>query len=266
MYRRILFPIVSITSVAVAPVATTAWAQQTNAAAARAEKALRARAEEFYKLQAEKKYRQAETFVAADSKDEYYAGKKPEIRGFSLTKVELLDKNTRANVTVKAQMLVVFMGGAQVFDIPSVTTWKLERGQWMMYIDPVAKLRTPFGTIQPGAGEGAGSKLDTTGKAPDLATLQSRVTVDKEAVELTAAAPVQTVTITNGLPGPLTLERDLHVASIQGLSVEIDNPVLNSGEKALVQFRFTGKEPFSDHVILYGLPVNRQIDIQVNAK
>src|SRR5580704_7107848 len=92
--RRFLFPVA----------AATAWAQQPSPAAAEAEAALRARAEQFFQLQVDKKYRPAEAMVADDTKDLYYNGKKFNITSFSIEKIEMLDDNAHARLTIKAKV------------------------------------------------------------------------------------------------------------------------------------------------------------------
>src|SRR5271154_6051875 len=104
--RRFLFPVAAVT----------AWAQQPSPAAAEAEAALRARAEQFFQLQVNKKYRPAEAMVADDTKDLYYDGSKFNIDNFSIQKIELLDDNTRAKVTIKTKVTRIAPGfGAMVF-------------------------------------------------------------------------------------------------------------------------------------------------------
>ena len=93
MDRRLIFPAVAIT----------AWAQQPPPAPPEVEAALRARVEQFYQLEIDKKFRQAEAFVAEDTKDDYYNGSKPAIKASSIQKIEWSDNNTRARVTSKAK-------------------------------------------------------------------------------------------------------------------------------------------------------------------
>jgi len=261
MDRRLLFPAVAIT----------AWAQQTSPATAEAEKALRDRVQQFYQFQVDKKYRQAEGMVAEESKDDYYNGRKPDIRGFEIVKVQFQDDgDTKALVTIKAKVLTLALGAAQVFDFASPTYWKLENGQWCWYIPAETKMATPFGTINTGTLGGA-RKLDTTGQAPgtieapDFAALRAKVTIDRESVQLDAKGPDQAVTITNGLPGPLDLMVDPHVKQIRGLSFEIDKTRLESGEKVTLHLRLTGREKISDTVRITASQVNRVFEIQVHA-
>jgi hypothetical protein len=253
MDRRLLFP----------AAAATVWAQQVSPAAAEAEKALRDRVQQYYQLQVEKKFRQAEAMVAEDSKEDYYNGKKPNIRGFSIDRVEFQDNGTTATVTIKAKVLVLMPGaGAQVFEMPSPTHWKLENGLWCWYIPPEAKVTTPFGKLQIAEGS-AGQTPDPKGKAPDLAALVGQVSINRTSVDFGAGRDEQSVTITNGLPGPLDLRVDPHAEQIRGLSVAIDKTHLESGEKATLHFRMTGNAKIADVVEVTAFPINRAFDIQV---
>src|SRR5579863_2298736 len=188
--------------------AATAWAQQPSPAAAEAEAALRARVEQFYKLQVDKKFRQAESMVAEDSKDEYYNRAKQDIKGFSIQQVEFLDNNTRARVTTKGRVVLREPHiGAQEFEFSLLTSWKIENAEWVWYIDPEISARTPFGIIKPPAGTAQGATAPEPVRM-DVATLMCLVTVDTSSVTLNASNPEQTVTVTNHMPGPVTLEWD----------------------------------------------------------
>jgi hypothetical protein len=256
MDRRLLFPAVAIT----------AWAQQTNPAAAKAEKALRARVEQFYQLQQDKKYRQAEELIASDTKDYYYSSAKADIRSFQIQKIELMDRNREARVTVKVGQVILFPGaGAQIMELPATTTWKLEKGKWSWYVDREALKNTPFGRMKGGDGPVA-DKLDRTGEAPSLAELMNQVMIDRASVELTDKEPSQTVTITSNLPGLVELKLDPHAETIKGLTVEFSKTQLNQGEKSVISFRAGQGARFSDVVRINALPMNKPFDVQVTAK
>src|SRR5438477_1313222 len=147
MDRWLLFPIV----------AAILCAQEARPPAAEAEKALRARVDQFYTLQMQKKFRQAEAFVAEDTKDFYYNSHKSDLLGFSVTKIELLDTNTKAKVTVNAKATMMIMGAGRLpLESPAVTLWKIENGAWVWYIDQEAAKQSPFGQMRPADG-GPGS-------------------------------------------------------------------------------------------------------------
>jgi len=244
--------------------ATTAWSQQPSPAAAEAEAALRARVEQFYQLQVDKKYRQAEDLVAEESKDEYYNRAKQDIKGFSIQQIELADNNTRARVTIKGKVAIraPFMAG-QAFDMPVLGSWKIENGQWVWYIDRELASQSPFGRINPPSGETKGPVDNKPAARMNLATLMTLVTVDRTSVILNASNPVETVTVSNDMPGAITLElTDPHLA---GISVEVEKSDLKAGEKSAVRFRLTGEAKSSGVVRLTASPVNKVFEIQVSS-
>src|ERR1035438_5497206 len=79
-----------------------------------AEKALSERVREFYQLQVDKKYRQSEVYIAADTKDLFYASGKPDLAGFSIAKVVMLEGGTKAEVTVKGKVSMFVLGQGMV--------------------------------------------------------------------------------------------------------------------------------------------------------
>ena len=260
MDRRLLFPVIAIT----------AWAQQQPAQPAA--EALRDRVRQYYQLMVEKKYRQAEAMVAEESKDDYYAGQKPEIKAFEITMLDLQTETT-AKVTIRIKVLVLMPGaGAQIFDVPSATYWKLENGAWNWYIPAETKGLTPFGKMQPNSAAGTGTGMDMKGAAPgsltspDFAALLNQVHIDKSSITLTAQVPVQLVTIENGLPGPITLALDPHVKTLTGLTVEVEPAAVAAGAKAVIRIRRTGNKKFSDVVVVNAEPFHRSFEIMVRSE
>jgi hypothetical protein len=252
--RRFLLPVA----------AATAWAQQQTPEAAEAEAALRTRAEEFFKLQVDKKYRQAESMVAEDTKDLYYDNGKFNIKNFTVQKIELQDDNTRARVTGKARVTMVVQGASPIdLDAPSVTTWKMENGAWMYYVDQSQAVMTPFGRFKPGVKAPSEPGLITS-KLPDIATLQNAVKADRDAVTLTQDAPRQSVVITNSLPGGVDLA--LSGDHLEGISVKIARKHLEAGENTSVEFSETGGTPGSQSVTIVVSPLNTLLNIQVTRK
>jgi hypothetical protein len=256
--RRFLFPVV----------AATAWAQQApqpSPAAAEAEAALRARVEQFYKLQVDKKYRQAESMVADDSKDDYYNRAKQNIEGFSVQQIELLDNDTRARVTVKGKVtLRAALLGAQQFELPLLSSWKVENGQWVWWVDPEMKGRTPFGTIQPTNADGAnGAPVRPPVPSIDIKTLKSQVTTDHGSVTLNASHPEDAVIFTNHLPGAITLE--VQKPQLEDVSVRLEKSELKAGETSALRFRLTGKTKSAGVVEVRVSPLNETFQIPVQS-
>jgi hypothetical protein len=255
MDRRLLFPIAAVT----------AWAQQPSPEAAAAEAALRARVDEFFKLQVDKKFRQAEGWVADDSKDDYYNGNKYNIRGFTIDKVDLLENNTRAKVLIKAQVTVMLPAGGPVnLEAPQETFWKVEDGKWVWYVLH-GGVATPFGVIKSEGGEGdaVDAVRSKVGKAPDIATLRSMVKLDRSFVTLTEDAP-QTVTLSNSLDGGIDIQ--LANEKTRGFTATIDKKHLAAGEKATIQLTADGKGPQVGLAHIEVSPLATVLEIQVVRK
>ncbi len=250
----------------------TAWAQQTSPTAAEAEKALRDRAQQFYQLQVEKKYRQAEALVADDTKDDYYNSRKPDIKGFTIEKVELAPDMKTAKMIIKAKVVFLMPGaGAQTVDFPTPTEWKLENGEWRWYISQETRVTTPFGKVHTSGSGSATASPDVKGAAPggidnpNFAALQNQVSISKTSVNLSQSGE-DSVSITNGLPGPIDLRLDPHVESINGLEVTLDKTHLASGETAVVRLHLTGDKKLRDRVDIVAQPLNRLLSIEVSAQ
>jgi hypothetical protein len=239
---------------------------QSSPEAADAEKALRQRVEEFYKLQQDKKFRQAEDYVAEDSRDDYYAAKKQEVKDFQVVSVTLSDDNTKAHVTIKGKMTVLF-NGVQEFLMTTQSTWKIDDGKWCWYLDPATRNLTPFGVMSTdSAGVPDIKGLDKKGEAPDLNDILNKIVIDRREVVLEGDLREFTVTITNGTNGPLSLALDPHVATIKGLEVSVDKPHLDGGEKANILLRRVGSATFDDTVYIRVDPFMRGFNVKVSAR
>lgn len=254
-HRWIVYPSIALAAVAQTP------------AVSEAEKALRPRVEEFFQYQLEGKYRQAEALVAEESKDEYYAARKPPIEGFKISKVEFLDAN-RARVTVLSKAKVAIMGAApQVFEVPSVSSWKLDGGKWCWYIDQELARQTPFGTFKPGkaADTSDPSALfkGVNGAAPSIETLQKSVSIQPDSVELVPGGPAKTVVVTNDLPGNVTVRVADRATPIAGLVVDKKSIVLATKQKGEFSMRAQEGSKFNEAVTFLVEPFNRTVTVQV---
>lgn len=241
-----------------------AWAQQTPPSASEAEAALRARVEQFYQLEVDKKFRQAEALLAEDSRDIFYNANKPVIQGFTIDRIELTENNTRADVYVKTKLTYVIPGFPPMIGETQVTsTWRVENGAWVQFIDPDAPIQTPFGKVKPAKPGEKPDAIPRQFKVPDLATLSQMVKIDRNSIVLTRAEPVQTATISNGLAGGV----DLKIASngLGGVDAELDKTHLESGEKAVIRFRAKDDNHASGVVQVRVAPLGQTLAIQVTA-
>jgi hypothetical protein len=132
------------------------------------EEALRARITAFYQAHVDRKFRQADDYVAKDTKDFYYEANKPGYLAFEIGKIVYSDNFTKARAIVNCKIsfpLPGFGDGPVMAPVPS--TWKVEDGQWYWYVDQTVGRESPFGTLPPAAGAPAAGTLP--GGFPSLA-------------------------------------------------------------------------------------------------
>jgi hypothetical protein len=240
---------------------------QSSPEAVEAEKALRERVQQFYDLQKGNKFRQAEEFVAEDSKDDYYNARKQEVKDFQIEKVELAENNTRAKVVIKGRVLMLF-AGVQELVVPTESTWKIDNGKWCWYLDPATKNLTPFGLMATGDANGVPEikGLDMTGKAPDLNEILKQISIDRTLVVFDDKNRSQTVVIKNATSGPLTLALDPHVAAIKGLDAKIDNAQLDSGQSGKVILQWNGLDKIDDVAYVRVDPYLRGFNVRLRTQ
>jgi hypothetical protein len=249
-------------------VAGAAWGQQAAPDPAEAEKALRQRVQEFYQLQVDKKFRAAEAYIAEDTKDLFYASGKPDLASFSIAKIVMKDNDTRADVTVKGKVSMFVMGQGMVpIDLPTTGTWKIEDDKWVWYVDRLAAIQTPFGDVKPAANAppaAATPDISAQVKNFDVASLQNMVRAEPSGVSLSEDQPVQSVTITNGMPGSVDLT--LQTKSIPGIGIELGKTHLNAAEKVKLTLTRKGDTPASGNVRVEVVPLGVTLNIGVSSR
>jgi hypothetical protein len=235
---------------------------------AEVDQTLRARVNEFYTLLKNHEYRKAEGLVAEDTKDYYYDGSKPEVSNFEILAVEWTDRFTRAKVTTQcSQMLVVPGFPASEVKLRVPTTWKLENGNWYVFVDQSKQL-SPVGLpLKPpsGTASGAASGPPPAGIPREIPTttdfVLGKLQADKQTVHLAPGTSEQ-VTLTNGSAGFMQLQLGYPLA---GVEAKLDRANLNQGEKAILTLQ-AGKEPKPGIYSLRVMPTQEVIDIQVQVK
>jgi hypothetical protein len=222
------------------------------------------RVNEFYSLMVKHQYRQAEAYIAEDTKDYYYAGSKPDIRSFEVQKAEFSDSFTHAKVFTRCTEPVVVAGfppGNMTVTVP--TLWRLEDGNWYLYEDP-DKITNPSGlrtkiqsSIDAAAANPAAPPIPKDlPKDPSFAL--GKVTVERQEIKLSAGG-TEKITIANESPGPITLEYGYPLA---GIEAKLDRSELGRGEKAVLTLT-AGKEPTGGFYYLRIVPTGEAIRINV---
>jgi phage-related baseplate assembly protein len=224
------------------------------------DKALRERVSLFFQDMVDGKYRQAEQYVAEDTKDTYYNMQKPTYLGFEIAKVTYSDDFTKAHVVAQCQREVVNPAmGRVVMKVPQITDWKIENGLWCWHVDANQPVRTPFGMMQHHTGARAGGRP----QAPQIADLAKAVSVDTRQVRLGANAVSGQVVVTNSMPGDVSLALD--APATPGLEVKLDRTQLAGRQAATISFHYT-PQPVAPKPVVVTVsvqPTGMTIPIQV---
>ncbi len=232
------------------------------------DEALRDRISKFFQLQVDGKPRQAEQYVAEDSKDYYYQMQKPRYLSYEIRSISYSDEFTKAKAMIAVEMIINMpQFQNKPMKIPFMTLWKVVDGQWFWYVQPEASLITPFGKMNPGPGkpgaEQAGGPPDMS-KTPDILSLWKQVSADKQGVQLKAhEASSDRVTISSQLAGTVSLQ--FQPPDVPGLVVKLDRTELKAGEKAVLSFDFKPGEnaPRSPLVVnVLVQPINSVISVR----
>jgi len=259
MFRKILVSVL---------LSGVALGQQAAGDPGEAEKALRRRVQEFYQLQVEKKFRPAEEYVAADTKDLFYNIGKPDLASFRIVKIAMKDDATRADVTVMGKVSIFMMGRGMVpLETPTTGTWKVEDGKWVWFVDQSGPIKTPFGEVKPGpTGQAAAAPTDFSAqiKSFDVNSLQRQVRAEPSGVSLTQDQPVQSVTITNGMSGPVDLT--LVTKSIPGIGIELEKTHLDAGQRVKLTLTRKSDGNSSGNVRVDISPTGATLDVGVSSR
>lgn len=238
----------------------------------RVDKALRGRVQQFYQAYVDAKFRQAEKYVAGDSKDYFYAAQKQRCYSFTIQEIAYSEKFQRASVTVLCDqdLAIPNIGMRSRVKGPQFSTWKQEKGKWVWYVDQNALRQTPYGAMKPPAPPQPGSApppVSVPTVAPSVRTLEHAVRCDTEEVRLDPKAPSSAeATISNHLPGWIRLRAQL--PPVAGLEAKLEPEQVAAGQKARLTVRYTppaagGEPPKTTFVQVFVEPTGEPISVHI---
>jgi len=200
--------------------------------------ALRARVMEFFNLHVSGQFRKAEELVAEDTKDFFYTHNKPKYLGCEITRTDFSANFTKANALLICEQYVMMPGFSdRPMKIPTPSTWKLENGKWVWYVDQEALRNTPWGKMTAGAFPDRNAPVTagpSLGNIPTTAEfLFTQIRLDKDAVSLKAGESAE-VTIRNTAPGPMSLSLP---GTLSQVEAKLDTSTLPAGGKATLTLR-----------------------------
>jgi len=230
------------------------------------DQALRDRVTKFFQLQKEGKFRQAEQYVAEDTKDIYYNAPKSSYQSFEITKITYGDNFRKAVVVLKGPREMATPLGKMKFDTTQESAWKLEGGLWCWYVEPAHDVRTPFGIVKPSQTAGAPGTPPKPAIKPLVSSvdeLWKQVSADKQAVRFPANGGSAEVVIRNSLPGSVTLK--LQAPPTPGLEARLERDQIPAKASGRVLLKYTpqAQKPASTTVNVLVESTNQTIPIQV---
>jgi len=227
------------------------------------DRALRERVTEFFDLHVKGEFRRAESLVAEDTKDFFYNGNKPRYLSFEIQHIKYNDDFTKAQVIVLCELYINAPGFPRTpMKVPIPSNWKLENGKWCWYVDQEQLHNTPFGRMW------SDPKASSSGPAPApppmIGTTEQFYALFKADKDSVTMAPGDTaqVTISNGSPGPMTVEVE---GKLAGVETKVDQPQVKSGDKAVLTLRAAEGAKSGTLKLRIG-PIGKIITIAVSVK
>lgn len=234
------------------PLAAQSLADQLQKAPPEVDQRLRERITAFYQAHVDRKFRQAEQYVAEDTKDFFYERRKSGIIKFELKDVVYSDNFTRAKATVVCHQNIMLPGfNGQVVGVPVPSHWKIENGDWFFYVDEQDINAMPFGGLKAAAsapGESAGDAMPNLSSGPDLQALQTMVSVERDRVQVTSGEAPPPVRVASAAPGRLSLK--LEFPKVPGFSASLESPELPARGSTLLRFHLDPQEPLRTGVLV----------------
>lgn len=255
---------------------STAWGQQPSPPPG-LEQAVRGRVTEFLQYHVDGNFRKAYDMVAEDTKDDYFATGKVQIKGFTVDTIEFSDNFTKARVTGTIAKMFNVQGVDLPVTMPSTTTWKIENGKWVWYNDARGASAMPMGLSIPAAPAAAPQSAPTDGGLPQkfddktiaaaARNILQQVSVDKKEITLAAdKASEDRVVFHNGMNGSVQLE--LLAPEVPGFSAKLEQSIVRASTEVGVVFRYAPvngvqrKDPIDVQLLVQ--PLNQTFPIRIH--
>ena len=246
-----------------APAATQTATQPTP----KVEHALRQRVNEFYKMQVDRKLRESEKLIAPDSRDDYFAGEKPEILDFEIQSIHWTKGFTQANVTMVSKVHTRrAMAGDQVNTVPYASHWKLVKGKWYWFVPHVNDRATAFGNMHIDQKEIEKHQMDLKKmiqNGPTAQDLMHAVKPDRTEVVLKRdSREPQLVHLVNTLSGPISLR--MVAPQNQSFTASLSKNQLGPKEEVVLTVTRGSGDAIPGLIGLLVDPINQNISIAVS--
>jgi hypothetical protein len=205
--------------------------------------ALRARVNAFYDLFQKGQLREAEAYVAEDSRDVFYNAPKNRIFAYEVRSVEFNPALDEAKVLVAVETLTPL--GSQPLKQPLQSDWRRIDGEWFLHLNAVQAgdtYQTPTGPMHFSQATGAGGTPPAAYKQPNLASMQTMYAVSNRNLRFAANSKelqTQTVTIKNKFQDQLSIER--LTRDFPGMEIVLGAEAIPKGGETTITFTYDPK-------------------------
>jgi hypothetical protein len=229
------------------------------------DQALRARITAFYQMHVDGRFRQADAYVAEDTKDFYYIANKPKYMSFQIANIDYSEDFTRAKATILCEQVLMIPGFMdKPMKVPTPSLWKLEAGKWCWWVDQNAFRQTPFGTMKPGTGTAAAPLPQAPPGPAEMGFVLQGVKLEKQEVVLKSGEDSSAqVAIANTLSGVVNLSVS---GAVPGVDATLDRTALKAGEKATLTLHSKGGAARSGTLVIEVAQTARQLPLKVVVK
>ena len=218
------------------------------------DEALRARITQFYQAFVQGKFRLADSFVAEDSKDVFFAMEKKQYKACEVGTIRYSQEFTKAVAVTSCDSKYFMLGREVPVKLPITSAWRLEDGVWYWYVLPQSERTTydtPVGparrppTPKPGEEEAAAPAVQPPPR-PDPVLLMKQidkaVEVDRDTLEIhpTKASSAE-VHVKSSMPGVVTITSD--PGGIAGLHIKPAKQDIEAGGEAKFEISFDPNDP-----------------------
>lgn len=210
--------------------------------------ALRDRVTKFFQAHVDGKFRQAEQYVAEDSRDAFYELDKRRFLKFEIERIDYKENFTKAEVhTLMDLEWKNSRFGTLVMHPPMTSYWRVDNGQWFWYFNPTETVDTPWGKrVVETETLGGGVPGMANGERPALPPGARKVSAEEvlQGVKFENNVAVfdpgkvseAKLTVKNTMPGEVQLK--LNLKPSDWLTGTIDKTTLKPGETATVTLQY----------------------------
>ncbi len=205
--------------------------------------ALRARVDAFYDLFQKNQLREAEAYVAEDSRDMFYNAPKNRIFAYEIRSMEFNPDLNEAKVLVAVETLTPL--GSQPLKQPLQSDWRRINGEWYLHLNAMQSgesFQSPAGPMHFSQATGAGGTPPAAYKPPNMASMQTMYEVSNRNLKFTTdAKEVQTqkVTVKNKFQDQLTIDR--LTRDFPGVEIHLDSEAIPKGGETTISFTYDPK-------------------------